>query len=276
MLRFAANLSFLYPEHAFLDRFAAAAADGFAGVEYLFPYPYAAADLAARLRDHALAQALFNAPAGDWAAGERGLACLPGRQAAFRAGFEQALAYAQALDCPRIHVMAGCCPPEAPPQQLRDTFLSNLDWAARQAAAHGRQVLIEPLNTHDVPGYFLTRQQQAHEIVQAVGAPNLRVQLDLYHCQIMEGEVAATIGRDLPTGRVGHVQIAGVPGRHEPDAGALNGPQALAELARAAAACGWSGWVGCEYHPRLGAAPGGTRAGLGWLRQCQAAQAGGA
>lgn len=271
MPRFAANLSFLYPELPFAQRFAAAAADGFAGVEYLFPYAFEAAALAAALRRHGLQQVLFNAPPGDWDGGERGLACLPGRQAEFQAGFAQALAYAQALDCPRIHVMAGLCPPGSAPQQLQDVYLQNLDWAARRAQEAGRQVLIEPINTRDMPGYFLTRQAQAHAVVQALGAPNVQVQFDLYHCQITEGDVARKIRQYLPTGRVGHCQLAGVPDRHEPDVGELNAAYVLDVLDEVAAACHWQGWVGCEYRPRRGAVPGGTSAGLGWLRRWQPA-----
>ncbi|MBS0611488.1 MAG: TIM barrel protein, partial [Proteobacteria bacterium] len=190
MPRFAANLSMLYNEHAFLDRFAAAAADGFRGVEYLFPYEHPAAEIAKRLQDNGLQQVLFNAPPGDWDKGERGLACPPGREAEFQGGFARALDYAAALDCPRIHVMAGLVPAGQTRETLRPTYMANLRWAAEQAAHAGRQVLIEPINTRDIPGFFLNRQDDAHAIVQAVGAPNLQVQFDLYHCQIVEGDVA--------------------------------------------------------------------------------------
>src|ERR1041384_8017617 len=165
MPRFAANLSMLYPEHDFLDRFAAASRDGFEAVEYLFPYPYEPAALAQRLQDHGLQQVLFNAPPGDWDAGERGMACLPGRVDEFRRGFEQALAYAEALSCPRIHVMAGLAPPDADGTQLRANYEANLAWASLQAAAAGRDVLIEPINGRDMPGYHLHRQDDAHAIV---------------------------------------------------------------------------------------------------------------
>jgi len=265
MPRFAANLSMLYNEHAFLDRFAAAAADGFRAVEYLFPYAHPAAELAARLRDHGLQQVLFNAPPGDFDAGERGIACLPGREAEFRSGFAQALAYAEALACPRIHVMAGLAPAGADRAALQATYEANLAWAAGQAAAAGRDVLIEPINTRDIPGFFLNRQDEAHRVVQAIGAPNLKVQMDLYHCQIVEGDVAMKIRQYLPTGRVGHFQIAGVPQRHEPDLGELHHPYLFQVIDEVAAACGWDGWVGCEYRPARGAVPGGTSAGLGWL-----------
>ncbi|UJW80031.1 2-oxo-tetronate isomerase [Hydrogenophaga sp. SL48] len=264
MPRFAANLSMLYNEHEFLDRFAAAAADGFEGVECQFPYAFDPEDMARRLADHGLQQVLFNAPPGDMAAGERGLACLPGREAGFRAGFAKALDYAQALNCPRIHVMAGVAPAGVERALLQATYEANLAWAAGQAAGAGRDVLIEPINTRDIPGYFLNRQDEAHRIVQAIGAPNLKVQFDLYHCQIVEGDVAMKIRQYLPTGRVGHFQIAGVPMRHEPDLGELNHPYLFSVIDEVAAASGWQGWVGCEYRPARGAVAGGTSAGLGW------------
>ncbi len=266
MPRFAANLSMLYNEHAFLDRFAAAAADGFAAVEYLFPYAFEAQALAGRLADHGLQQVLFNAPPGDFDAGERGIACLPGREAEFRRGFEQALAYADALACPRLHVMAGLEPAGVERARLQATYEANLAWAAAQAATAGRCVLIEPINTRDIPGFFLNRQDEAHRTVQAVGAPNLQVQMDLYHCQIVEGDVAMKLRHYLPSGRVGHLQIAGVPQRHEPDLGELHHPYLFQVIDEVSAACGWDGWVGCEYRPARGAVAGGTSAGLGWLK----------
>ena len=267
MPRFAANLSMLYNEHAFIDRFAAAAADGFAAVEYLFPYAHPAAELAQRLADHGLQQVLFNAPPGDWDAGERGLACLPGREAEFRAGFARALDYAQTLQCPRVHVMAGLAPAGAERAALQATYESNLAWAAELAATAGRDVLIEPINPRDIPGFFLNHQAEAHRIVQAIGAPNLKVQMDLYHCQIVEGDVAMKLRQYLPTGRVGHLQIAGVPMRHEPDLGELNHPYLFEVIDEVAAACGWQGWIGCEYRPARGAVAAGTSDGLGWMRR---------
>jgi hydroxypyruvate isomerase len=255
MPRFAANLSMLYTEHAFLDRFGAAAADGFRAVEYLFPYEHPAAELAARLRDHGLQQVLFNAPPGDWAAGERGLACLPGREAEFRDGVLRAIEYARALDCPRIHLMAGLAPDAADRAALRATYLANLAWAAAQA--RDIAFLIEPINTRDIPRFFLNRQDQAHEVVLEIGAPNLKVQMDLYHCQIVEGDLAKKIELYLPTGRVGHFQIAGVPERQEPDVGEINHPYLFALIDR----LGWDGFIGCEYRPRAG-----TSAGLGWMK----------
>ena len=258
MPRFAANLSMLYGEHAFLDRFAAAAADGFEAVEFLFPYEHAAADLAARLRSHGLQQVLFNAPPGDWARGERGTACLPGREAEFRDGVRRALDYARALACPRVHLMAGIAPAAADRAALRATYMANLGWAAEQA--RDITFLIEPINTRDIPGFFLNRQDHAHEIVAEVGAPNLKVQMDLYHCQIVEGDLARKIEKYLPadgSGRVGHLQIAGVPERQEPDVGELNYPYLFELIDR----LGWDGWIGCEYRPR-----GATSAGLGWFQ----------
>ena len=266
MPRFAANLSMLYNEHSFLDRFAAAEADGFRAVEYLFPYAFEPQELARRLADNGQQQVLFNAPPGNWDAGERGLACLPGREAEFRGGFAQALAYAEALNCPRVHVMAGLVPQGAERAHLQATYEANLAWAAELAAGAGRDVLIEPINPRDIPGFFLNRQDEAHRIVQSIGAPNLKVQMDLYHCQIVEGDVASKIRQYLPTGRVGHIQVAGVPERHEPDIGELNHAYLFRVIDEVAAACRWAGWVGCEYRPARGAVAGATRAGLGWLR----------
>lgn len=265
MPRFAANLSMLYPELDFLDRFEAAARDGFQAVEYLFPYEFEARELAARLREHGLRQVLFNGPPGDWTGGERGLACLPGREREFHDGIERALDYADALDCPRIHVMAGLLPADVDRASAEAVYVDNLRRAAETARAAGRDLLIEPINPRDIPGFFLNHQAQAHRIVEAVGAPNLQVQMDLYHCQIVEGDVAMKIRQYLPTGRVGHLQIAGVPERHEPDRGELNYPYLFDVIDEVSAQCGWDGWIGCEYRPRRGAVTGGTSAGLSWL-----------
>ena len=264
MPQFAANLSMMYAEVEFLDRFAAAAADGFTAVEYLFPYEHEARVLAQRLADHGLVQALFNGPPGNWAQGERGMACLPGREDEFRRSItEQALPYAQALGCRRLHVMAGLMPAGAERARLRATYVANLAWAAQQAASAGVTVCIEPINTRDIPGFFLNRQDEAHAIVQEVGADNLKVQFDLYHCQIVEGDLAMKLRQYLPTGRVGHIQIAGVPERHEPDVGELHYPYLFALLDE----LGWDGFVGAEYRPRAG-----TRAGLGWFAPWRASQ----
>ena len=274
MPKFAANLSMLYNELPFLDRFEAAARDGFLGVECLFPYAWSAQEMAARLQGNGLRQVLLNAPPGGtdaassvaaWDSALRGTACVLGREAEFRQGVEMALAYAETLDCPRIHLMAGLVPTGVERDAVRATYVANLRWAAAQAAQAGRGVLIEPINARDMPRYFLNRQDHAHEIVAEVGAPNLQVQMDLYHCQTMEGDVASKLRQYLPTGRVGHIQIAGVPERHEPDSGELNDRYLLGVLDTVAAQCGWDGWVGCEYRPRRGAVPGGTSDGLGWM-----------
>jgi len=266
MLRLAANLSFLYQELAFAERFAAAAADGFEGVEFLFPYAHEPEDLRSLLHEHQLQQVLFNAPPGNWEAGERGLACLPGRESEFREGVMEALRWARALQCPRVHVMAGCVPEGLSRKEAQARYVSNLQWAAQQAAATGVTLLMEPINTVDMPGYFLNRQDHAHALLEAIGRPQVKLQLDLYHAHIMEGDGAPHIRQWLPTGRVEHFQIAGVPGRHEPVQGELNGASLLHLIDEVAATCGWRGWVGCEYRPAAGAVPGGTRSGLGWAQ----------
>lgn len=255
MPRFAANLSMMYNEHAFLDRFAAAAADGFQAVEYLFPYEHPAAELRARLDANGLTQALFNAPPGDWAAGERGLASLPGREAEFRDAVGRALEYAGVIGNDRVHVMAGLVPANADRARYRATYLENVAFAAKAAAAQGVTIVLEPINTRDMPGYFLNRQDDAQAICKEVGAANLKVQFDCYHCQIVEGDIAMKLKRDMPG--IGHIQIAGVPERHEPDLGELNYPY-LFDLIDT---LGYQGWIGCEYRPRAG-----TSAGLGWLK----------
>ena len=258
MPRFAANLSFLYPEVPFLDRFAAAAQDGFRAVEFGFGYDFAAQDLAARLSAHGLEQVLINAPPGDLAAGDRGLAALPGREPECAASVVTALAYARALACPRVHIMAGVLPePVDSAQRLRHhaTFVDNLRMAARAAAEQGVMVTIEPINPRDVPGYFLTTQADAHAIRDEVGAPNLKVQMDLYHAQVVEGDLSTKLRQWLP--QIGHIQIAGVPGRHEPDVGEINYRFVFALLDE----LGYPGWVGCEYRPRAG-----TSAGLSWMK----------
>ena len=266
MPQFAANLSMMYPEHGFLDRFEAAARDGFRAVEFLFPYAYPAAELKARLEANGLQQVLFNAPPGDWDGGERGMACLPGREAGFRDCMARAIDYALALACPRIHVMAGLVPAGVDRASLQPTYIANLQYAAAEAAKAGLDVLMEPINTRNIPGFFLNRQDQAHALIELIGAANVKVQMDLYHCQIVEGDVAMKIRQYLPTGRVGHFQIAGVPERFEPDVGELNYTYLFDVIDEVSQACGWQGWTGCEYNPRLGAQPGGTSAGLGWLK----------
>lgn len=259
-MKFAANLSFMYGEYAFLQRYAEAAQDGFAGVELLFPYDYPAAQLKQQLDAAGLSQVLFNAPAGDWAAGERGTAILPDRQAEFRAGVQLALEYAVQLACPRVHVLSGIVPAAAEEAALVGTWLDNLGWAAEQAEHAGVRLQVEPINRRDMPGYFLTHQQQAHDLVAQLGAAAIDVQMDLYHCQITEGDVICKLRRYLPGGRVGHIQIAGVPSRHEPDTGELR-YEAIFEVMRE---LGYSAWIGCEYRPA-----GRTRDGLGWLQRAR-------
>jgi len=255
MPQFAANLTTMYNEHSFLERFAAAAQDGFAAVEFLFPYNHAAADIRMRLDDAGLSLALFNAPPGDFAAGERGIAALPGREDEFRRSIHLALSYAVVLRAPRVHVMAGVIRDDVDRAAAREVFARNLARAAPLALSAGVTLVIEPINPRDMPGYFLTRQDDAHAICAEVRASNLKVQFDLYHAQIAEGDLAAKLRRYA--GQVGHIQIAGVPDRHEPDFGEINYPylfQLIDQL-------GYEGWIGCEYRPFAG-----TSAGLDWAR----------
>jgi 2-dehydrotetronate isomerase len=255
MPRFAANLTMMYPEHGFPDRIAAAARDGFSAAECLFPYDLPAAELKARLDASGMELVLFNAPPGDWAAGERGLASLPGREDEFRRGIEKALDYARVLGNRRLHVMAGLRAADVAPEAQRALYLRNLAWAAQAAASEDITILIEPINPRDMPGYLLNRQDDAQAIRAELGQPNLKVQFDCYHCQIVEGDLTMKLRRDI--GGIGHVQIAGVLERHEPDSGELNYPYLFALLDE----LGYAGWIGCEYRPR-----GATSAGLGWLQ----------
>jgi len=261
MPRFAANLSMMFTEVPFLERFGAAAQAGFAGVEFLFPYEHPAQDIARELARHRLANVLFNLPPGDFKAGERGMASLPGREAEFAGSVDLGLTYAKALGTPRLHVMAGLLPTGADRSRHRATYVANLRRAAETAASAGVDLLIEPINTRDIPGYFLNSQAEAHAIREEVGAPNLKVQMDLYHAQIVEGDIAVKLRRYLP--HVGHIQIAGVPERHEPDTGEVNYPYLFALLDE----LGYAGWVGCEYRPANG-----TLAGLGWFRRATASE----
>ena len=263
MPRFAANLSMLYPQHDFLARFGAAASDGFEAVEYLFPYDFTAAEIKLRLEDFGLTQALFNAPPGDWVNGERGIASLPGRESEFRSSFQKALEYAAVLGNDRIHVMAGLLPNEELRQKHHAVYLENLSHAAQEAAKVGITVLIEPINTRDMPGFFLNRQDQGQAVCKEVGADNLKVQFDFYHCQIVEGDVTSKLRRDFAG--IGHIQIAGVPDRHEPNMGEVNYPWLFEEIDR----LGYTGWVGCEYRPK-----GDTSEGLQWLRDWKARKPG--
>jgi hydroxypyruvate isomerase len=256
MPKLAANLSMMFQEVPFLDRFAVAAAAGFAGVEYLFPYDFPAAEIAERLKHHRLSQALFNLPPGDWRNGERGTAALPGRESEFMAGLEQALDYARVIGCKHLHAMAGLWPSGRDRREGLATYVANLQRAADRAADHGITLLIEPINSRDMPGYFLTTSGQAMRVLEEVRRDNVRLQLDLYHCQIMEGDLATHI-RAL-AGRYAHVQIAGVPERHEPDRGEVN----YAYLLELLDEVGYAGWVGCEYRPAAD-----TRQGLGWAQR---------
>ena len=256
MPKFAANLSFIFQEVGFLDRFAAAAACGFKAVEYLSPYEHPPEVIAEQLSRHGLVQALFNMPPGDWAAGERGIAALPGREREFRDGVETALVYARATSCPIVHAMAGLLPAGHDRAEAEAIYVANLRYATERLASEGITIVIEPINTRDIPGYFLNTTTQAMSVIERIGHPNLKLQLDLYHVQIMEGDLAHRI-RAL-AGQYLHVQIAGNPGRHEPDIGEINYPflfDLLDEI-------GYSGWIGCEYRPRAE-----TTAGLGWAKR---------
>ena len=257
MPRFAANLTFLFNEVPFLARFGEAAQAGFRAVEFAFAYEYRLQEVVAEQRAHKLDVVLINAPPGDWEAGDRGLASVPGREHEFTASIANALRYAQGLSCPRIHVMAGVLPADADDtereRRLR-TYVRNLKQATAEAAAQNVTILIEPLNPRDVAHYLLTTQAQAHAIREEIGAPNLKVQMDLYHAQIVEGDLSEKIRRWLP--HIGHIQIAGVPGRHEPDVGEIN----YEYLFRLVDELKYNGWIGCEYRPARG-----TTAGLTWL-----------
>jgi hydroxypyruvate isomerase len=256
MPRLAANLSMMFQEAGFLDRFAAAADAGFTGVEYLFPYEFPPSEIATRLERHGLTQALFNLPPGDWAKGERGTAALPGREREFVAGMERALEYAAATHCTQLHAMAGTWPAGRDRREGTAVYIGNLRRAADMAAERGVTVLLEPINTRDMPGYFLNTTGDALAIMKEVGRDNVKLQLDLYHCQIMEGDLATHI-RTLAGGYT-HVQIASVPDRHEPDHGEVNYPYLLDLLDET----GYRGWVGLEYRPAAE-----TRAGLDWARR---------
>ena len=256
MPKLAANLSMMFQEVSFLDRFAAAASAGFTGVEFLFPYDFAPRDIATRLERHGLTQVLFNLPPGDWGKGERGMAALPGRESEFMSGLERALEYALALGCKQLHAMAGNWPPAANRREGAAVYVGNLRRAADRAGAHGITLLIEPINQRDMPGYFLNTTAQAMETIGDVGRDNLKLQLDLYHCQITEGDLAMHI-RKLADAYA-HVQIAGVPERHEPDQGEVDFDYLLGCLDEV----GYRGWVGCEYRPAAA-----TDAGLGWARR---------
>ena len=256
MPRFAANLSMLFNEAPFLDRFERAAKAGFQAVEFLFPYAHPAAEIKARLQAHGLQLVLHNLPAGDWDAGERGIACRPDRVAEFRSGVARAIEYATALGVPQLNCLAGKAPANVAVDLVRRTFVDNLRFAAAALKPAGLKLLIEPINVFDIPGFYLHTTAQALNILDEVGAGNAFVQYDIYHAQRMEGELAATLERCLP--RIGHVQLADNPGRHEPGTGEINYAFLFAHLDR----IGYRGWVGCEYKPSTT-----TEAGLAWRQR---------
>lgn len=255
MPRFAANLSMLFTEVDFLDRFALAARAGFRGVECQFPYDYDAHELRAQLDQHHLELVLFNLPPGDWAAGERGIACLPDRVDDFRASVEQAIAYAQVLGNRQVNCLAGIKPQGYDDDTLASTLIANLRYAAERLAKAGITLVMEPLNTRDTPNFYLNHTRQALAIKARVGHPNLFIQYDIYHMQVMEGDLATTLSSHLAD--IHHIQLADNPGRHEPGTGEINYPFLLAHLDN----IGYQGWVSCEYKPATT-----TEAGLGWLR----------
>jgi hydroxypyruvate isomerase len=245
----------LFNEVGFMDRFAAAATAGFSAVEYLFPYDYDRAALKKALDDNRLEQVLINLPAGNWTGGERGIACHPARTTEFEAGVQKAIDYATALACPQVNCLAGVTPGGVSAAEARATFVKNLKFAAPRLKAAGVKLLIEPINTRDVPNFFLNRTAQALDIINETGSDNLFVQYDVYHAQIMEGDLSTTLDREI--GRIAHIQIADPPGRHEPGTGEINYPFLFGRLDT----LGYPGWVGCEYKPA-----GRTEAGLGWMK----------
>ena len=256
MPKFAANLSMMFNEVPFPERFAVAAKAGFKAVEFLFPYDYAPAEVAAWLQKYGLKNALFNMPPGDFAGGERGIASLPGREAEFREGVAKAVEYALALGTPTVHCMAGLFPEGADRARHRALYIENVRFAAQEMAKHGRVLVIEPINPRDMPGYFLNTQAEGHAICKEIGLPNLKVQMDFYHCQIVEGDLTMTFKKYFAG--IGHVQIASVPARHVPGEGEVN----YRHIFKLLDVMGYDGYVGCEYRPR-----GRTEDGLVWLRE---------
>jgi hydroxypyruvate isomerase len=255
MPNFCANLTLLFNEVDFLDRFRAARDAGFKGVEYLFPYEHRTEELVEHLQSNGLIQVLHNLPAGDWAKGERGIACLPDRVAEFQDGVGQAIEYALALQCRQLNCLAGIVPNGLDPERARDTLIGNLRFAATQLKAAGIRLLLEACNTRDIPGFFVNRSRQALDIIDAVGSDNLFLQYDIYHMQVMEGDLASTIRRNLD--RIRHLQLADNPGRNEPGSGEINYPFLFGFIDR----LGYSGWIGCEYKPAKS-----TVEGLGWIK----------
>lgn len=263
MPRFSANLSYLYTDLDFLGRFAAARRSGFTAVEFHFPYAWDSRRLADAVREEELEVVLFNLPPGDWNAGERGIACHPGRTREFRDGVARAVHYAKALGCGRVNCLAGIRPVDASDEAARRTLIDNLRYAAGELGKAGIRLMIEPINTRDIPGFFVSRTRQALDLVAEANCGNLFVQYDIYHAQVMEGDLARTIGENLAS--IGHMQLADNPGRHEPGTGEINFPFLFAHLDR----IGYEGWIGCEYKPgpaNEGSPLGETEASLGWLR----------
>ena len=256
MPRFAANLSMMFNEVPFLDRFAAAAKQGFQGVEFLFPYEHPAGEIRQRLRDSGLTQALFNMPPGDWGKGERGIASLPGRQAEFRDGVKRALDYAGTLECKLVHCMAGIVPAGVSLVTAGAVYAANLAWAAEQGAAAGVKLVIEPINHRDMPGYFLNTQAQGAAVVEAIGRDRLGLQFDVYHVQITEGDITKRMEQYMPV--IAHMQIADVPARNEPGTGEIGWGFVFRRMDE----LGYQGWVGSEYRPA-----GETVSGLGWRQK---------
>ena len=254
MPRFAANLTMLFNEVPFMERFAAAAKAGFKGVEYLFPYDFPAEELAKQLSAHGLTQVLHNLPAGDWGKGERGIAIFPERVDEFKAGVTKAITYAKALKCGQLNCLVGVMPQGADAKKHHDTLIANLKFAASALKNEGIKLLIEPINTRDIPGFFLTRTQQALDIIAEVGSDNLYDQYDIYHMQIMEGDLARKIEANLP--KIAHIQLADNPGRNEPGTGEISYPFLYEFIDK----IGYKGWIGAEYKPKTD-----TVAGLGWL-----------
>ena len=255
MPQFAANLTMLFTERPFLERFAAARAAGFDAVEFLFPYAHKAEEIKALLEEFRLKLVLHNLPAGDWDAGDRGIACDPARTAEFRDGVAKAIAYAKVLGVPQLNCLAGKVPAGADARQVQQTFVENLRFAAGELKAAGLRLVMEPINTFDIPGFHLNRTAQALEVIEQVGSDNLFIQYDIYHMQRMEGEIAATLQKQLK--HIAHIQLADNPGRNEPGTGELNYRFLFQHLDK----IGYDGWIGCEYKPA-----GTTEAGLGWIK----------
>lgn len=260
MPKFAANLTMLFTEAPFLERFALAARAGFDAVEFLLPYDFEVGQIRRALDDNGLRVVLHNLPSGDWAGGDRGIACLPGRVDEFRAGVPRAVEYATALGCPRLNCLAGLLPAGVSPEQARATLVENLRFAAPRLEAAGIELLLEPVNTRDVPGFLVSRTADGLAVLDEAGVGNVRLQYDVYHAQVMEGNLLPTLEANLA--RIGHVQVADNPGRHEPGTGEINYPFLFAALDR----MGYAGWIGLEYKPATTAA-----AGLDWMRPFRAA-----